>query len=110
MSVAWRIGGVPAHADQYHIDWKTHPFGIQHGHYSIFKRSSLPGGEDRLANATQPVNGMTISTSIAESAVNEVASSRSAEKRQMRWTNKRHIFWPGLRNGAQQRADHAHHG
>jgi len=32
--------------------------------------------------------GMTISSSIAESAVNEVVSLRCAKKRQMRWTNK----------------------
>ncbi|KRB79530.1 hypothetical protein ASE07_25355 [Noviherbaspirillum sp. Root189] len=32
--------------------------------------------------------GMPISSSIAESAVNEVVSLRCAKKRQMRWTNK----------------------
>jgi hypothetical protein len=32
--------------------------------------------------------GMPISSSIAESAVNEVVSLRCARKRQMRWTNK----------------------
>ena len=33
--------------------------------------------------------GMPISSSIAESAVNEVVSLRCAKKRQMRWTNKK---------------------
>ena len=33
-------------------------------------------------------HGMPISSSIAESAVNEVVSWRCAKKRQMRWTNK----------------------
>lgn len=36
--------------------------------------------------------GMPISSSIAESAVNEVVSLRCAKKRQMRWTNKVHFF------------------
>ena len=35
---------------------------------------------------------MPISSSIAESAVNEVVSLRCAKKRQMRWTNKGHTF------------------
>ncbi len=47
------------------------------------------------ANAQYLVNygcryrrGMLISSSIAESAVNEVGSMRCAKRRQMRWTNK----------------------
>ena len=46
---------------------------------------------------------MPISSSIAESAVNEVVSLRCAKKRQMRWTNKgAHLLvqvWVAVLNG-----------
>lgn len=49
----------------------------------------LESNEKHLANYGWPYRrGMPISSSIAESAVNEVVSLRCAKKRQMRWTNK----------------------
>ena len=49
VSIAQRIGSVPANTDQNHINRKTHPFGVQHGSGSCFKGSSLPVGENLLA-------------------------------------------------------------
>lgn len=63
-------------------------------HYIRTNQSSLPNYGDRYRN------GEPISSSLAESSVNQIISKRFVKKQQMRWTTRRSSVAPGPHAGA----------
>ena len=55
MSVAQRVGCIPADANQDHVDRKAHPFEVEHVDSSWIRHCSLPDQPPVSANAIEPL-------------------------------------------------------